>query len=55
MMPHLEGPICNQKGLEEEEFARENGEESTFDNLADRIARDRLIGRPGRLKRYDTA
>lgn len=45
----------NQKSLEEEEFARENGEESTFDNLADRIARDRLMGRPGMLKRYDTA
>jgi len=45
-----------QKSLEEEEYARENGEESTVDKLADRIARGKsLMGGPRILKRHDTA
>lgn len=45
-----------RRSLEEEELAREDGEESRVDKLADRIARGRsLVGGPRMLKRHDTA
>jgi len=45
-----------RRSLEEEELARENGEESTVDKLADKIARGKsLVGGPRMLKRHDTA